>query len=1189
MLAVLRAGGTCLCIEPDLPRERVRVMIKKTAAKLILCSPSNVNFVHYNNTTIIPISPGTFESISKQSTSFDPPIVRPHDSAFVIFTSGSTGKLHVMIQQTRRRRRLNLAIGKPKAILLEHVNLSTNLQLQNSAINLPCDSRVLHFVSYAFDISIWEVFGTLIRGGRLYIPSSFDRMNNLSGFIQQHDINLAFFTPSMLRLLQPEGVPQLRTIVVGGEAVTQQLVDTWASKVVLVNGYGPAEVSLFSSLGRIPERGWKQGTIGHFVGRGWVTTPNDPFKLAAIGAVGELLMEGPGVARGYLNSPEQTASSFIDGPPWLQKFLPKKGSKLYRTGDLMQYNKNGTIRWVGRQDNQIKLRGQRIELGEVEFRVQQCFQHLREVLCEMVVPTEEDRAPFLAGFLLFEQNSDHKTQTAREQCDTLFLPPTELFFSKRSDAELQLHRLLPAVMVPTIFIPVSHMPLSKTQKTDRRRLRDLVRMMSRAELDAYSTITREKKYTPSIKPEIDLQLLWAHVLKIQPDTIGAKDSFFRLGGDSISAMKLSAMASSSGMEVTVADIFKHPELSEMSSVLRYMRNSGSQTIPPFSLIDDMVREDVIRTAMDQCQVEKYQVEDAYPCTALQEGLVALTAKNSDAYVANLVYKLPSNVDLSRLRSAWEAAAQANLILRTRIIQTESVGAVQCVIRGQVDWQLYDDRAAYDANLQSRSMELGKPLLRLSFIKNANTVIITIHHSIYDGFSLPLVLRQVEDLYYGRKTSLQPRPFSPFIAYISQSIPAAEEFWRSELSNVTAPIFPASPSGYTAVPNTPLAFTIPEFSERKDDFTTSIKLRLAWAIVQSVYAGSNDVLFGTVVNGRGVPVRGIEHITGPTIATIPVRLQLRPEETIAKALENTQTRAISMMPYEQLGLQNISKLGTDAAAACQFQSLFAVEQRKNQDQSSPEQGSSSNSTESLRHLFQACEESSNQEAFTTYALTVLCQPSTGCLEARFDAKLISEEEVFRFLNQFSHVLCQINKDREILIKDIPLSPSHRSQLEIWNKNTPQRFDLLVHDLIHEICLSYPDKPAVCAWDGGFTYKQLDELSSRLANHLTNSGIGVEIVVPLLFEKSRWTTVAILGVLKAGAGFLLLDAQHPLNRLQGMCRAVDAKLILSSSQQAASAAKLISNVVVVREKEEYFENPENYVAVGPTVLPTNTLYV
>lgn len=509
MTSVLRAGGACVCIDPDLPPQRVRHMIEQTSAKLILSSPSNVQAVSHHGASILSITGDTFDSLpSIIETQL--PKVPVHNPAFLIFTSGST--------------------GVPKAIILEHVNLSTSIQHHSEIMHVTRDSRVLHFASYAFDISIYEVWTTLVMGGTVCVPSKLERLNDLAGFITRNDVNLAISTPSAMRLLEPDEVACLKTVMVGGEAIPQDTVETWGAKVNLLNGYGPAE-STICAAGKITQ-GWRTGTIGRVVGgRGWITTVNDASKLAAIGAVGELVMEGPVLAREYLNQPDKTAASFIPSPPWLKKFSPST-KRVYRTGDLMKYDSDGSIRYVGRKDTQVKLRGMRIELGEVEFQVLQCFHSVREAVAEVILPKDKRQAPFLTAFVVLER--DDYNNTAGDSGVSL-LAASDEFHSERCAGEGKLYDVLPRYMVPTVFIPISRIPIGNTSKCDRKYLRELAGSLSRTDLEAYTESSQNHQHDscmPSTDAEKAFQRIWGEVLNIDPSQIGVNESFLRLGGDS---------------------------------------------------------------------------------------------------------------------------------------------------------------------------------------------------------------------------------------------------------------------------------------------------------------------------------------------------------------------------------------------------------------------------------------------------------------------------------------------------------------------------------------------------------------------------------------------------------------------------------------------------------------------------------
>lgn len=327
------------------------------------------------------------------------------------------------------------------------------------------DSRSLHFSSYAFDASIYEVCTTLLSGACLCVMSEHDRVNDLGAFIRSQKLTWATLPNSATNLLHPDDVPSLQTLALGGEAVTQDVVEKWASRLNLINGYGPAEATI-CAFGPIPVHGWKPGTFGNIVGGvGCIATPSDASKLAAIGAVGELLIEGPVLARGYLNNPEKTASSFMEDLPWMKDFRLGGKGRVYKSGDLVQYNPDGTFRFIGRKDTQVKLRGQRIELGEVEFRIRQCLPAVHNVVAEIIIPSGFNTNAVLVAFV-------HLTMTS-DDSNSLFLTPTEELRAIAFAAQTRLRGMVSGYMVPGLFIPLGHIPPTTSGKIDRRQQQHL--------------------------------------------------------------------------------------------------------------------------------------------------------------------------------------------------------------------------------------------------------------------------------------------------------------------------------------------------------------------------------------------------------------------------------------------------------------------------------------------------------------------------------------------------------------------------------------------------------------------------------------------------------------------------------------------------------------------------------------------
>lgn len=315
----------------------------------------------------------------------------------------------------------------------------------------------------------------------------------------------------------------------------------------------------------------------------------------------------------------------------------------------------------------------------------------------------------------------------------------------------------------------------------------------------------------------------------------------------------------------------------------------------------------------------------------------------------------------------------------------------------------------------------------------------------------------------------------------------------------------------------------------------------------------------------------------TLATIPVRVQLEEQQTntITAALQHIQDRSIARIPFEQIGLQNIAALGEEAASAVRFQNLLIIQ--------SPEDTKD-------QYLFQEMGETHHTGTFTTYALTLVCDPSSGVVEATFDSQVICENEVSRVLYQFDYILQRLAKDRTLHLSDVyQINPQDSSQLQTWNSEVPRRIKSCVHDLVYDRYISQPESQAICAWDGNYTYRQLHDLSSALASYLTALGVGPEVFVPVYLEKSRWVIVAILAILKAGGCFVLLDISHPIKRLQRICQVIEAKVLVTAIQNTALAKDLAPTIALVPDLEGAWSNSQtNDCSIPSPASPDNAVY-
>lgn len=1156
-LAIMKAGGAFVPLDPAHPDSRIRGLIKDVGANLVLCSQNYHEKAARNANVAFVVSQQSVRHLANQPST--PPMTSPtpNNAAYIIFTSGTT--------------------GKPKGTVIEHAAICTSAIFHAKAMLMDKSSRVLQFASYTFDANIMETLTALIVGACICIPNDEDRMNDLSKAVAKAKATWAFLTPSVISTMKMDKFPSLKTIAVGGEAMSAKILEEWIGGPAILNVYGPTETSVIATASlKIDQNGvlidGNRYSIGTTTGcRSWVVDTNDYNKLVPVGAVGELVLEGRAVARGYLNNKEKTDEVFIDeSPEWardprLRTVFPVR-HRMYRSGDLVRYNPDGTINYISRRDTQIKLNGQRIEVGEIEYHCKAGLLSQTQAAVELVTPPDRTKIKTLAVYFDAPTNGNINramlTKSDGSPADELLVPMTDEIRVMAKSMETYLATVVPTYMIPHLFIPVTNLPFTTSGKLDRNRIRNMTHELSKETTKAYRLTGSSVRRGGASGTAGKLQKMWETVLGLGAGSVGLEDSFFRLGGDSLAAMQLAGVARSQGLSLTFVNIFKHPILKDMAKSCGVATAQVQVELRPFSLLQGSV-DAIMTEVMDLCRVSKYNVQDIYPASSLQEGLVALSIKQTGAYVAQNVFRLSSNIDIRKLKAAWQIAVEGLDALRTRIVHTASSNFVQAILKDEtIEWNTatsLNDLTSETAHLPPYN---GGPLTKFTIVEERHSssryFVWSVHHALYDGWSLPLILKRVEAAYFNESSGSPNVSYANFIQYISTSdIKESDHFWRTQLSGISASNFPEVPlplndrpsETRTVYHNTPISG-----GTVGGDVTIPTVIRAAWAIVVAAHTGTNDVCFGETLTGRNINVPGIADIVGPTLTTVPTRIQLKRDSTVVGYLQDVHESAVEVVPHQHVGLQHIRRLDGDTAAACDFQNLLVIQTAE----------------EKARDNFWDLQSSGDAQNFFTYPLVVECRVASSEVETVVYHKenVVNSWYVQRLLDQFSFVLKQItagSKDKTKRLNDIDVfSPEDKETVGWWNRRRPVVVDECIHATFINKAESQPNAPAVCDMNTELSYEELQDYASRLALHLTTFGVGPDVLVPICLDKSVWTIVAIMGVLIAGGAFVPLDPAHPVSRHNEIVEETEAKVVLASPGHTDRFYRSVEHVVTIEKR-------------------------
>ena len=1107
LLGILKAGGAYASLDPTYPRERLRFTLEDVNAGVLITRHSLRAMLPETKCPIIHLD-AEEELIAQESAENFESGVRRENVAYVIYTSGST--------------------GRAKGVAITHGNALCLLHWAGQMFSRECLAGVLASTSLCFDLSVFEIFAPLSWGGAVIVAENALQFPSLPA---ASEVTLINTVPSAISELvgQTSVCPSVPPIVnLAGEALSQKLAQQiYAHPQVdqVWNLYGPSEDTTYTT-GEIVRRGAKV-TIGRPIFNKRVYILDQQLSPVPLAVSGALYVCGDGVSRGYLNRPELTAERFIPNP-----FSQESGERMYVTGDLARYLPDGRIEFLGRIDNQVKLRGHRIELGEIEAALNE-----HEGVKESVVVLGED--------------------SRGEKSLIAFLTPNDGRRPAGAELRIYLHDKLPKFMIPSAFVLLDEMPLTAVGKIDRKALSGSYQL-ERAE-------GADQIASPRTPVEEALCGMWAEVFRLEH--ISVESDFFDLGGHSLLATRLvSRIRDAFHVEVSVRDLFETPTLEALGRRIERSLREG-QGIDPVQFAAE-ARPELIPLSFAQQRL--------WFLDQLEPG--------SSFYNIPLALRLSGPLNVQALERSIN-----EIIRRHETLRTSFHAVKQPVQRWGAPAQFISDAApmtipiidishlpAWEREAETerqahkeaqRPFDLSAdPLIRVILLQlnqNSHVLLITIHHIISDGWSVGILLSEMAALYRAFSAGeSSPLPelavqYADFAVWQRRWLSGKQvdrqlDYWKRQLEG-----FPSALDLPTDRPYPPVRtfrgakyhFLLFEALlegikavNRSHGVTLFMTLLAAFKTLLYRYTGQSDMVIGSPIAGRNL--REIENLIGFFVNTLVLRSDLGGVPRFSDLLGRVRETALGAYAHQDLPFEKlVEELQPERNLSHTplFQVMFALENM------------ALRSVESAGVQIDLMGVDSGGAKFDLTLLTSESQDGIDCV-FEYNTDIFEEGAVARCAGHFRTLLEAIVKDPRQRISDIPLlTESERSQLLIeWNDTyvgLPHSLEgKCIHVLFDEQATLTPDAIAVVSGAEQLTYGSLNERAGALARHLQDLGIATDAPIGLCMGNSLEVLIGIMGILKAGGSYLPLDPSYPHERLAFMLRDAGANTLLTAGHLA-----------------------------------------
>lgn len=894
MLAVLMVGGILIPIDAE-ATDMFPWVVQVIHRGFILASDSVRGYFESSGCPTIAVNQQTITYVQAVEL---PALVptRPHDIACIL-----------------------LALTSPKsckAVSYSHGALATSCAGQGPTLRINPSSRVMQLSSYGVDVSLAEIFTTLVNGGCVCIPSSAERISDFTAAAQRMRVNWTYLTPPLSRKLHPDSLPDMAVVCFRATHLDPEIYSQWAGKAKVVLVYGSAEACPLGLSATEMTAPLMTPAFGNpFCGNFWIVSPEDHNRLMPVGAVGELVIGGATLSSANSLDMENLDFDVLvrKSVTRAQSLLEQSGSRLLKTGRFVRYRERGEIEFLTSEGERDEVRGKSFRGSKIESQIRRCIGGGVDVVVETVAFKDTSSTPVLTVFI----ELDHRLLDGREDLTNLDDATRQQLFYYRQTVNSTLRDTIP---LPLAYVPVRQLPLTPSLRVDRRGLQKLIAGLSRQQLlaladveDPHGMQSTDLQPWPLTQAEQQMRALWAKVLSIEDQTsITANDGFMTLGGDIVTAHSLVVMCRQRGIDISIVHVLQNGTLSELCKGLT---NFQVPTVAPGQGDPAGASNASSQSTATKLGSDRSVIEDVAEASSLQTMFVESAMLQARGNVSYFMLNATGYLDWHKLENACFMLTKAHPILRTAFV-SHSRQVYQTVLRSYrpeflryqcQNWRLNNLAVKLVKRDQPLPIDFRRPVTKFSFLDagKSSILVMRLSRAQYDDLSIPILVRDLGRFYRQTGPVTQSTGFCEVIRAVRSTYASgATGYWRSLLEG-------ASITQVVSQPSLPIANSSPKTLQQKipigslQDFDVPFEsiLKGAWSIVLSNLSGTDDVVFGHMVEGRHLSLANgqtISSVVGPKGNVIPVRTRI-PDFPVAplEYFRNIQSQYVASIPYENL--------------------------------------------------------------------------------------------------------------------------------------------------------------------------------------------------------------------------------------------------------------------------------------------------